>query len=390
MRPHHCGLYVHFPYCKSRCAYCDFATVVVPRVPQLEYTRALIAEGHARAPEYASWELGSIYLGGGTPSLWAPSRVRAFLDAAREWFPLKAPDLEITLECNPDDVTMRRLCGYDLAGVGRLSLGVQSFDDTVLRRIGRRHSAQQAADALAAATDCGFELSVDLICGLPGQSVRAWERDLLRIAEAGPRHASIYDLTLEPGAPLVRSLRDGHMKLPSEDEAADMWEMVEPILGQAGLVKYELSSFAVPGYESRHNSGYWLGRPYLGLGPGAHSFLPPASWSIAGARARRISNEPNPERWTQQTLGAGAPAPHEGEVLRAEEHLRERLFTGLRLSRGLSLAQLGAELGVDVRTVVGDALEELSRRGLLIDDGDAITLSAQGMRFADDVFVRLV
>jgi oxygen-independent coproporphyrinogen-3 oxidase len=382
------GLYVHFPYCAVRCNYCDFNTYLAEQIPAEEYTQAILSEGTARASEYSRWELATIYFGGGTPSLWGPAEVARVIRAAESWFPHRTERLEITMECNPGEAQSERLRAYREAGVNRLSLGVQSLSDDVLRRLNRRHDARAAREALDAALLAGFNsVSADLMFGLPGQSVDRFEQDLRTLAGTGVPHLSLYALTLEQGTAMTREVRAGRVVLPDEDETGDMWDLVDPVAGEYGLVRYEISNLALPGHHSRHNNAYWHGRPYLGLGAGAHSFLPPARWSD-GARAVRCANIKHHQRYTRAAI-ANEPTVDFREELDRETHLLERVFTGIRDLRGLNLNRLDQSLGVDSRARYGAAMEHLRERGLLSVRDGVVRLTPEGLRLADTVAERL-
>ena len=385
--PDRCTLYVHFPYCVTRCSYCDFNTYVVEDVPVERYARAVLREGDARAPAYGAWPLASIYFGGGTPSLWGARAVGAVIEAAARWFP-ERDALEVTLECNPGEATPELLAAYRAAGVNRLSLGVQSLDDAILRAIDRRHDADRALAALRDALAAGFDsVSADLMFGLPGQTMARWTQDLVTLAETGVPHLSVYHLTLEPGTAMTREVQAGRVVLPDEDLQADMWDALEPTLSPYGLQAYEVSNFAWPGHESRHNTSYWLGRPYLGLGAGAHSLLVPGDFSAPGAAAERTSNRRHHSAYVSEIEERGT-AVAEREPIDRELHLRERLFTGLRLKEGIALDALQRDVGLDPLAEHGAVIRKLIDEGLVTLREERLALTERGLRYANDVFLR--
>ncbi len=385
-----CGLYVHFPYCAARCTYCDFNTYVVDEIPAVQYADAIVAEGAARAPEFAAWRLSSVYFGGGTPSLWGAESVRRVLNETAAWFPRCADGLEVTLECNPGEADPAVLAAFRDAGVNRLSLGVQSLSDPHLATLNRRHTAAEALDAAHTAQAAGFDsVSCDLIFGLPGQDVAAWTHDLRTIAELGIPHLSVYHLTLEPGMALTRDVHAGRVQLPDEDAQADMWEAIEPTLAPFGLSHYEVSSFAAPAHHSRHNTLYWRGRPYLGLGAGAHSFRPPPCWDSPGAAGVRSVNKRHHSAYIDAIRQTGT-AIDADERLDRTAHLSERMFTGLRRSEGLSLSALAGELAGDPLALFSVQIAALVDRELVTFDGDTLALTPLGRTFADDVFVKFI
>lgn len=379
------GLYVHFPYCVVRCSYCDFNTYVADVIPRVAYTDAVLAEGATRSPAYAHGRLTSIYFGGGTPSLWGADQVARVLGGAETWFPRRAERVEVTLECNPGEADPVTLAAYRAAGVNRLSLGVQSLDDALLAPLLRRHSAAQARGAVDHALAAGFDsVSADLIFGLPGQTVQGFVADLQQLVCAGVPHLSHYHLTLEAGTQITREVRAGRIRVPPDDAAADMFEAIAPTLAPFGLAPYEISSSAQAGHWSRHNTTYWQGRPYLGLGAGAHSFLPPAVWTREAVCVRSSSRRHH-AAYVQEVSAAGS-APVFEERLDRLTHLRERMFTGLRHLPGLSLSALNDELGLDPRQVFEAELQQLVEGGLLHRAEDHVALTTRGLRVADSVF----
>ncbi len=402
------GVYVHVPFCERVCPYCDFAVVAArPLAPATEArtVAALRAELAARREAFAGRRLASVYLGGGTPSLLHPESVAALVEAVRAAFPAPdpavtpapgsaAPDTpggsagaaepEITLEVNPSTVERARLPGFRAAGVNRLSVGVQSFDDAVLRRLGRAHQAETARETLAAARAAGFaNLSLDLIHGVPGQDVASLERDLAETAAFGPEHVSAYALTVEPGTPYARAVARGQLALPDEERALAQLERVRVRLEAAGLRRYEVSSYARPGREAVHNRRYWARQPVLGLGMGAWSSEPAGPGHPFGARR---ANERRLEAWLAR-VEAGAPPPEAGlEVPDTATARGEAAFLALRTAAGLDAAGFAAEFGAPPRHFFADAIARLRAAGLLeeLPSGD-LRLSAAGWPLADSV-----
>jgi len=381
-------LYVHFPYCLSRCTYCDFNTYVVDDIPNQSYTDAIVREGNQRSSDYGRCRLTSVYFGGGTPSLWGPTAIERIVGQAREWFEQQSDELEITLECNPEEATVDALHTYAEAGVTRLSLGVQSLQDNILTTIGRRHDAQRAEEAVRAALSIGFQsVSADLMFGLPGQSLATWENDLKAIANTGVPHMSLYHLTLESGTAMTRDVLNRRIHLPSEQHQDEMWDCIQPVCSEFGLHPYEISNLAKPGHESRHNVAYWLGTPYLGLGAGSHSFNPPCDWTIAGATAVRSMGIKKPQSYIARVLEGDTTAEWT-ESIDAMTHLRERMFTGLRYLPGISMKKIAAEVAIDPAVIFAEQLESLRTEGLLCLDNDQVRLTERGLRMANDVFLR--
>lgn len=389
------GVYLHLPFCERICPYCDFAVVAArPLEPAREarYVEALLRELEARAPAFAGRALASVYFGGGTPSLFGAESIARLIEAVRARFSAgeakaegEAADAapEITLELNPSTVERARLPGFRSAGVNRLSIGVQSFDDTLLRRLGRAHRADVALETLDDARAAGFDaISLDLIFAVPGQRAADLDRDLDRAIDFGPEHVSAYELTWEPETPFGRALATGRMAAPDEDLAADMIEQVEARLGAAGFERYEISSHARPGRRARHNARYWQRQPVLGLGLGAHSSEPRSPAHPHGARR---ANPRSLDAW----LAAVERAPAEVgalEPLPPATARGEAVFLALRQREGLDAARFAAEFGAPPRAFFGDAIDQAAARGWLVETpvGD-LRLSAAGRLMADSV-----
>jgi oxygen-independent coproporphyrinogen-3 oxidase len=372
------GVYVHVPFCERLCPYCDFPVVAARTLSadaEARYVGALCRELDGRRDAFAGRCLASVYLGGGTPSLLRPESIAAILDAVRGAFP-GTPE-EVTLEVNPSTVERQRLPGFRAAGVDRVSLGVQSFDDKTLRRLGRAHRADEVWRTLEAVRETGFaRLSLDLIAAAPDQDLAGLERELDAALGVAPDHLSVYELTLEPGTPFAEAAARGALATVEEETAAAMLERVEARLTDGGYRRYEISSYARPGSEAVHNRRYWARRPVLGLGMGAVSNDPPAPGRPHGARRA------NP-RGLEAYLG-GAPA--EVEVLSPEVARGEAVFLALRTEAGLEPGGFAAEFGGPPRRFFGAAIDALGDRGLL-DEGPTglLRLTPRGRMLADTV-----
>jgi len=383
------GVYVHVPFCERVCPYCDFAVVAAPRLAAADEARtvaALLAELAGRAPGFAGLSLETVYFGGGTPALLAPDSIGRVLAGVRAAF--AAEPREITLEANPSTLERERLHEFRAAGVNRLSLGVQSFDDATLRRLGRAHRASACLRALEAARAAGFaNLSLDLIVGAPGQSLADVERDLAAAVAAAPEHVSVYALTLERGTPFARAAAAGRLRAPDDDLVAEMLLAAEARLAAAGLARYEVSSFARAGFESLHNQRYWQRRPVLALGVGAHSTEPASAAAPFGARS---ANERELAAWLAR-IEAGRFAPPEREVLDAATARGEAAFLALRTRAGLAAARFASEFGAEPRRFFAAAIDELVAAGLLAEraNGD-LAPHARGFAFADEIAARFV
>jgi len=355
-------VYVHVPFCARRCSYCDFAIAVRRTVPVAEYGDALRGELAIRfddAPE-AAHALDTVYLGGGTPSRLGGDGIANALDAVRERFPL-APGAEVTIEANPDDVTPNAARAWRDAGVNRISLGSQSFDPEVLRWMHRTHDVAQIGRAVDAVRGAGIaNVSLDLIFAVPTAMHRDWERDLGHALALEPAHLSLYGLTIEPGTPLGRWHARGAVAEADEDRYADEFLRAHDAMGAAGFEHYEVSNFARPGLRSRHNSSYWRGVPYIGLGPAAHGFDGVTRrWNVASY-----------VDWTRRVAERCDPRAGE-EQLTPADRIAEQVYLGLRTTDGLAL-----ERGEEARV------------GRWIDEGWA-TLDAGRLRLTAAGWLRL-
>jgi len=349
---------------------------------------AVLQELSARREAFAQRRLETVYLGGGTPSLLRPESVARILVAARKTFPESPPE-EVTLEVNPSTLERTRLPGFRAAGVNRLSVGVQSFTDLVLRRLGRAHLAAEARATLRSARDAGFaNLSLDLIFGAPGQSERDFARDLDETADFAPQHVSAYGLTIEPGTPFSLAARRGQLRLPDEDSVAGMMELAARRLSAVGLPAYEISSFARPGFESRHNGRYWERRPVLGIGVGAWSSEPPTARAPFGARCANVRDL---DEYLRRIAEGELPAAGAREVLDARTARGEAAFLALRMTSGLEAARFEAEFGGPPRRFFAGAIDACAKAGLLLEFGAGnLRLTARGRLLSDSVFAQLV
>jgi oxygen-independent coproporphyrinogen-3 oxidase len=380
------GVYVHVPFCERVCPYCDFPVVAARTLaPRDEdaYVRALLAELARRRADFAGLALASLYFGGGTPSLLRPESVARLVAAVHEAFPAVG-EPEVTLEVNPSTVERARLPGFRAAGVSRLSLGVQSFDDRVLKRLGRAHRADEGRATLRAARAAGFEnVSLDLIFGVPGQTPAMALADADEATAFGPEHVSAYALTVEPGTPYAGAVARGRLALPAEEDAVAMLEAVPERLARAGLVAYEISNLARPGFESAHNRRYWERRPVLGLGMGAWSTEPRSPAAPHGARRANLRDVAD---YLARTLAGEPAAAGPPEVLDARTARGEAAFLALRTARGLRAAEFAAEFGAPPRDFFAEAIERFLGLGLLeeLATGD-LRLSPRGRLLADGV-----
>ncbi|HET9480762.1 MAG TPA: radical SAM family heme chaperone HemW [Candidatus Polarisedimenticolia bacterium] len=378
------GIYVHIPFCARRCDYCDFF-VQVGRDGEGRFFEQLardLTESAARLPA-AARRADTIYFGGGTPSYVEPGRIASVIRLCGELFEL-TPGIEISLEANPESVEPARSSAWLEAGVNRLSLGVQSFADDVLRPRGRLHDAAQAADASRAARSAGFRnLGIDLIAGLPGETPDSFARGIDSLIELQPDHVSVYLLeTAESGkhTSLSRSLADGRERAPGEEAVIAMYEGGVRQLGQAGFEQYEISNFARPARRSRHNLKYWTGAEYLGVGPSAHSLLD----------GRRIARPAGLAEWVDWMDRARTePAAGDLTLPGRDERAREALILALRLLEGVQLDAFAARWGYDPRRTRAAEIQSLIAAGLLGLSGACLRLTPRGLLLSNEVFVRL-
>lgn len=372
------GIYVHFPWCARRCPYCDFAVTTEPQPGGRRYARAILAELALRAPAFDGLAPASIYLGGGTPSLWDAGEVAEVLAAVRERFGV-AGGAEVTIEANPESCDRGRLAAWRAAGVNRVSVGVQSFDAGVLAKLGRRHSPEAAERAVRDAADEIGNVSVDLIYGARRSTVEIARSDAARAAAAGAGHVSAYALTLEAevlaeDVPLARMRREGRLPLPSEDEVRAQGEALRRALRRAGLRRYEISNFARPGRESVHNRLYWSGESYLGLGAGAWGCL------RGEDRSRRYGNLRDARAYMDATLGGRLPTAEEDDVAPGADR-NERLMLALRTRDGAPLAGLSPRQAREAAEAV--------RRRLAVRRAGRLVLTSRGMDLHSAVSERL-
>jgi oxygen-independent coproporphyrinogen-3 oxidase len=373
------GLYIHVPFCSAICRYCNFNRGLLDEGLKRRYVEAAVAEirsAPSRLGLGAAAGADTIFFGGGTPSLLDGREVGAILDACREHFAV-APGAEVTLEANPETVSVASLAAYRRSGVNRISIGVQSFRGDELRRLGRIHDVSRAYRAVADAREAGFDnVSLDLMMWLPQQRVAEWLESVEAAIAVGPEHLSLYILELYPNAPLRDEMaREGWSQAPDED-AAEMYEQAMARLEAAGYHQYEISNVARPGRESRHNLKYWTDGEWVGIGPGAHS-------TVAGERWRNVSAT---DDWAAR-IETGSPTDVERRVLTTEERWQEAVMTGLRLTEGIDVATLSQKYGLDIEARYGDHLRPYREAGLVVLDGGRLRLSRRGMLVANDVLL---
>ncbi len=378
------GVYIHFPYCLSKCPYCDFASRAEAVIPQRRYTDAVLRELRERARQFPDREAVSIYVGGGTPSLWDPAQLGRVLREVRSLFCVR-DDAEVTLEANPGTTDEARFTAFRELGVNRLSIGVQSFAPAQLVSLGRRHTGPDAVRAFQTARAAGFtNVSLDLIHGAERQTAELAARDAAAAVALGPEHISCYALTLTGLAeevPMAKAVKRGELSLPGDEAVSEMGDAVRGELRKGGYGRYEISNYARPGREAVHNSLYWRGGEYAAAGCGACGFL------REGGGGVRFANDRSPERYMDRVESTGIGDASSEHVSR-EDHLRERLFTGLRLAEGIDLAALERDLDLPVRSrfaaqigrIVDECLGEL--------DGTVLRLNDRGLDLHTEVSLR--
>jgi len=376
-------LYIHIPFCVEKCGYCAFVSAR-PQPGEIEsYHELLLQEMRLAFANHESGPpLDSIYFGGGTPSLLQPLQVSRIIDLAAELFSL-SPQSEITLEANPGTIDRERLQDFRAAGVNRLSLGVQSFDDELLRRLGRVHDAAQARHAFREARLAGFgNIGIDLIHGLPGQTLPGWREELRNALALSPEHLSVYGLTVEEGTPFALRYPEESPDLPDDDRSAEMFETADTLLVEAGFEHYEIANYAREGFRSRHNSGYWRRDGYLGLGVAAHSLL-------RREHGYRFSNYGTLEEYGRE-LASGRLPRRDQHLLTLEDAMAEFMFLGLRLADGVLADDFEREFGFPLWSVYGAVIDELLRIGLLQQEQGALRLTRRGLLLSNQVFARFL
>lgn len=376
---HGFGLYLHWPFCESKCPYCDFNSHVAANIDQKHWQASYLAEIERLGHELPNRVLDTVFFGGGTPSLMDPELVCAIIDKVRATWPMRN-DPEITLEANPGSIEAGRFRAYRQAGVSRISMGMQAMNDADLQRLGRRHTAEEARKAFQIARDCFDRVSFDLIYARQDQNLNDWRKELAQALGLAVDHLSLYQLTVEDGTAFAdRFARGGLKGLPTEDLAADMYEVTQEVCDKYGLPAYEVSNHAKPGSESRHNLIYWRGGDYIGIGPGAHG-------RITINEIRWATEAPkSPGAWLSQTE-SGQPGEGARQALSAEEHGLENLLMGLRLSEGLDLRRQAEISGRDLDPT---AVQDLIDLGAVALTPDRIFVTASGKLLLNAVIRKL-
>jgi len=375
------AFYLHIPYCRSKCHYCSFNSLVLAGQDIAAYIRALGRQAGMMTEHPIARDLvfETLFVGGGTPTIVPASLLADLLTRIKNDFSF-TDQVEISIEANPNSLDLADLALLRRAGVNRLSIGVQSFDDDILQIIGRSHTAHEARKAVALARKAGFaNISLDLIYGLPGQTPELWRHSLLAALELEVEHLSLYQLMVEEKTPLARMLNQGHLVLPQEDAAVAMDEISSELLAGHGYERYEIANYAKAGYRCRHNMVYWQNRNYIGLGAGAVS-------CVGGLRFSGIKS---PDDFIMDLVDNKQPVSHV-EALSREARLRETMIMGLRMIDGLSISEIERRLGLNPAAYYGAELQQLIEKGLLVMDEDQLRLTRQAMPLANQVLCQLV
>lgn len=376
------GVYVHVPFCKRKCPYCDFKSIEAARAPEDRFAGCLSSELQkiSEREGIKGAILRTLYFGGGTPSILSPSVIEKIIQSVKSSF-RPAEDVEVTLEANPDTVDLEKLTAFRRAGVTRLSIGFQALEDRHLVLLGRAHTAEAALNAFKHAREAGFDnVGVDLMFAIPGQTLGDWERTLGKVTELRPEHISLYGLTIEEGTPFHGRYTKGKEGLPAEEDEARMYHMAVERLTEAGYRHYEISNFALPGFESRHNSGYWKGADYIGLGPSAHSFLSKPGWG------RRWWNVPGPYEY-MESVEKGESAVEDQEELTRIDAMLEAVMLGLRMvDEGLKGGSFKKRFGLSPFEAL-TGWDNLISDGLIETRGEDILLTSKGLLFLNEALL---
>lgn len=378
-------LYVHIPFCACKCNYCDFLSAPADETVQKLYMDKLTEEIKVMAQECVDYEVTTIFIGGGTPSILKEEWIAEILHTIYGRIGVSM-DAEITIEANPGTLTAEKLKRYRQSGINRLSLGLQSADEGELRELGRIHTFDSFLKSFERARQAGFtNINVDLMSALPGQTAASWKNTLKKTAMLKPEHISAYSLIIEEGTPFYQwygNQEPGHPPLPSEDEEREMYYMTKDFLEESGYRRYEISNYARPGFECRHNVGYWTGVPYLGLGLGASSYM----------TDRRFRNEPDLKRY----LSLNLEAPNYGglrteeEILHVQSRMEEFMFLGLRLSCGVSVREFVERFGRNIHEIYGDVIMRMEEEELLTSREGRIMLTDRGVDVSNYVMSKFL
>ncbi len=374
---HNITIYIHFPFCRSKCGYCSFVSYQGYEAYIPAYISALKKELAARATEQL---VSSIYFGGGTPSILSSQQIEDVLKAVFSLFAVQ-DDAEITIEANPGTIDELYLSALRIIGINRLSLGIQSFNDSELAMLGRIHNSSEAKDAVKQARRAGFSnLNLDLLYGLPKQDLHSWQDTLTQAIDLQPEHLSLYPLSLEGDEPMFRLIKRGEMPALDPDRSADQYELAEHLLGEKGYKHYEISNWAKEGFECKHNIGYWRIQPYLGVGVAAHSYF----------GGHRLANTKDVDRYIDAFLCNMPIMWEQNEEIKPDLMLSEAVIMGLRLTDGINLDEINSRFGIDLLKTYNSQIDELTGLGLLECMKRNIKLTNRGRLLGNEVFCRFI
>ena len=374
------GIYVHIPFCVRKCGYCDFLSFAAEDDGMERYTRALLTEIREWEEELSAYRIVSVFFGGGTPSILKPDLFCRIAEGMKQYLPWKdKEEPEVSIECNPGTLTAQKVRLYRSLGVNRISLGLQSADNGLLKLLGRIHTYEDFRTSYDLVREAGFgNVNVDLMSGLPGQSLEQWLNSLRVTADLMPEHISAYSLMIEEGTPFFAKYRD-QSSLPDEETERQMYEQTKVLLRERGLYRYEISNYAKPGFECRHNIGYWRRREYLGLGLGASSFFQGRRWRNTDSFAEYVRDSRDRKKIRR-----------EEEVLTRQDSMEEFMFLGLRMCEGVSEGEFMKEFKVDMESVYGAAIDKLEKGGLLQRTGERIALTEKGINLSNPVLAEFL
>lgn len=368
-------LYIHIPFCARKCAYCDFLSFAAPERVYQEYVEKLMEEIYGQSADFQDYVVSSIFLGGGTPSILPAELVEALFVVLYDCFDI-ARDAEITIEANPGTLTMEKLQTYRRCGIDRLSIGLQSADDEELRTLGRIHCYDDFLKSFQRARQAGFtNINVDLMSALPGQSVQSWKNTLRKVMMLKPEHISAYSLIIEEGTPFYERYHEDQSTFPDEDMDRDMYHLTKELMAAQGYQRYEISNYAKPGYECRHNIGYWTGVDYLGLGLGASSYT----------HGFRYHNVTDLDEYLSLDLSQAGAAARDIQELSLKDKMEEFMFLGLRLMKGVSGSEFFQRFGVNMWNVYGEVFARLKAQGLIEEQLPKVRLTEMGIDVSNAV-----
>lgn len=367
-------LYIHIPFCGKKCNYCDFLSFPMTEQVQADYTKKLLEEIELSAEKASCYEVSTVFIGGGTPSILDPGHIVSILSTIRKNYRLRE-DAEITIECNPASAIRYKFSAYREAGINRLSLGLQSANNSELKTLGRIHIFEDFLKCFQNARMSGFKnINIDLMNDIPGQTEKSWSETLRHVLMLKPEHVSIYNLIIEEGTPFMKMYEEGRLCLPDEETASEIDNITRELTGKYGYERYEVSNFAKPGFECRHNYGYWSNVSYLGFGLGAASYFKKERWNVTRDFQKYMELDFENERLN------GFPELYtDRHILSRNEEMEEFMFLGLRRTEGVSETEFKLRFQIDIMSVFGSQIEKFLEQGLMIHEGYRYRFSERGM-----------